>query len=101
MTSIGRPEVPRPVSLGWFDLDDVGPVGTEQHGAIGRRDTLSKIEHAQTAIRRVVRGRYLACNCHLFSRPAAEATARGSADGCCRWLSVLRYRMCRRSGPCR
>jgi hypothetical protein len=60
VTSVGCAEIARPVALRRFDLDDFGPVDTEQHRAIGRSDALAKIENTQAAIRRVVRRRHLA-----------------------------------------
>ena len=57
MAAIGRAEKARPVPLRRLDLDDVGAVDAEQHRAIGRGDALPEIEHAQAAIRRLMRRR--------------------------------------------
>src|SRR6185295_19313040 len=82
MASIGRAEKPRPIPLRRLDLDDVGPVDAEQHRAIGRGNALPKIQHAQAAIRLLMRRRYLAFNGHSVPRVGPKATARGSADEC-------------------
>jgi len=57
MISIGRAEKTRPIPLRRFDLDDIGAVDAEQHRAIGRGDALPEIEHAQAAIRCLMRRR--------------------------------------------
>ena len=59
MTTVSCSQVARPVTLGGLDLDDLGSVNTEQHGAVRRRYSLPKVENTQATLRRVVRRRHL------------------------------------------
>src|SRR5262249_25895941 len=99
VVAIGGTEKARPVALGRLDLDDFGAVDAKQHRGIGRGDALPEIEHAQAAIRRLMRRREFPAHPSSLPRPTIRAPS--SAAGCCRWLSARRWRMCRRSGPCR
>ena len=79
MVAVARAERARPVAVADTpDLDHVGAVLGEQHGAIGAGDALAEVDHLQAGERRVVAHASLTSILPKFSPRSMPMKARGA-----------------------
>ena len=89
LVAIHHAEIACPVAdAGRLDLDDVGAILCEQHGAIGTGDALAHVDHLQAGEWLVVAHGGGAAACGMGGRVAGMG--RYCEDACCAWLVLVR-----------